>query len=191
MANKTFSNWLALLAQASVSPGDLIPVVQGGVSKKAPAGQAGGIATLDAAGKLAQPRRVLQVAVGSGSVTVSTTATPDTYILPDPRITITSLGGSIVLAIAVVRCYGDGNATYGAVAGLAYSTDNGATWTEFAKRQAVETTPYGHRNLVIIGSFVPTPGQQYIIGIPFGTYQGITLYAVDDKRVMHVMEVDY
>ncbi len=189
MANKTFSDWLASLAQATVAAGDLIPVVQGGVSKKAPAGQAGGLATLDASGKLVQPRRVLQFAEARGSVTVSTTDTPDNYVLPDPRITITAMGNGTIVVHAVVRADGDGAANYGIVAGLAYSNDNWATWTEFTERQAEESTAYGHRNIALIGSFTPVPGLTYSIGIPFGTYQGITLYAVN--RVMQVMEVDY
>jgi len=66
MANKTFPNWLASLAQATVAPGDLIPVVQGGVSKQAPAGQAGGIATLDTNGRLAALRPI-PIYLGAGT----------------------------------------------------------------------------------------------------------------------------
>ncbi len=67
MANKTFSNWLASLAQATVAPGDLIPVVQGGVSKRAAAGQAGGLATLDANGMPLDASGTPIVAYGSNA----------------------------------------------------------------------------------------------------------------------------
>ena len=67
MANKTFSDFVAGVPQASVQPGDLIPVVQGGVSKKAPAGQAGGPALLDAAGMVLDASGVKIVEYGSNA----------------------------------------------------------------------------------------------------------------------------
>ena len=54
MANKTFPDFVAEVPQATVQPGDLIPVVQGGVTKKAEAGQPGGVPILDANGKVIQ-----------------------------------------------------------------------------------------------------------------------------------------
>lgn len=67
MANKTFSDWLASLAQATAQSGDLIPIVQGGVSKKALAGQAGGPALLDAAGMVLDASGVKIVEYGSNA----------------------------------------------------------------------------------------------------------------------------
>ncbi len=149
MANKTFSNWLASLAQAVVSPGDLIPVVQGGVSKRAPAGQAGGIATLDAAGKLAQPRRVLGVHYPASWNTIETTAdyttAPVVGIIdipaaPYPRtvILLASLG---LYSVDTDQIYVRGV--------IVYSTDGGTTWTQINNSPAT--------NKVAVGQYLSYP----------------------------------
>ena len=45
--DKKFSDWVTSLPVAQVAAGDLLPIVQGGVSKQAQAGVANGLETLD------------------------------------------------------------------------------------------------------------------------------------------------
>ena len=106
MANKAFSDWLASLAQATAQAGDLIPIVQGGVSKKAPAGQAGGFATLDANGMVAQPAN-LRVVRSSLTSSVQFTGVTEYEIA---RVTLPENG--LYLVLATVSAARDGGTWY-------------------------------------------------------------------------------
>jgi len=67
--NKGFADWLANLTAASVQAGDQIPFVHGGVSKRAAAGQAGGLASLDASGVVVQTTAILQITTADTATT--------------------------------------------------------------------------------------------------------------------------
>jgi len=193
MANKTFSNWLAGLAQASVSPGDLVPVVQGGVSKRAPAGQAGGIATLDAAGKLAQPRRVLAVLSELGTTSnPSTTADIGAYILPDPRITINGYSGKTALVSGFVSIYVSNDWYF--LAQLMYSTDGGATWAKLGRENVFK--PGQSANVYFVHpltAVLTLPSDSVLIGISIGNLPsgGYTVTAAQTRRALLAVIADY
>jgi len=129
MANKTFSNWLASLAQATVVPGDLIPVVQGGVSKRASAGQANGLATLNGSGVLAQAGFVH--AVGQGASLQSTTAD---YNSGPIAAQVTAPISGHYLAFAVGKLSPAASPPFAAGLVLVKSTDGGTTWVAVTPR---------------------------------------------------------
>ncbi len=185
MANKTFSNWLASLAQAAVSQGDLIPVVQGGVSKRAPAGQAGGIATLDAAGKLAQPRRVLQVAVAFENATASTTG--ENVVASSPQVEITTISSNPVL---IVDGWANMSVDGGGYANLAIAVDDGGGFS--IEPNMWTYVPGGERNpLHAMAVLILSPGT-YTIGMAFGNPSGVSKTVnLLGRRWLRVMEVDF
>jgi len=146
MANKAFSGWLASLAKATVQPGDLIPVVQGGVSKKAPAGQAGGLATVDADGRVAEPGRVLAIHRSLGATEdISLTASA---ALPDPVITISppssvhaTLAVFLIATVAGNLVAGTGDRRVWLT--IERSTDGGGTWGRIAHPDYPQYVPDG------------------------------------------------
>lgn len=192
MENKTFSDWLlGLLTGSAASVGD-VPVVQGGVTKRLPLAQADGLATLDHGGKLAQPRRVLQIVGGPGTTSApSTTAAPGSYILPDPRPQITAVGSGKLLIIGMIRLFGDADHAYGAVAAIVFSEDGGTTWNEISPRGAAETCASGcHHTITLVAQKVVTPGTTYTLGLMMGANAG-QVTASSTFRNIIALEVDY
>jgi len=94
---KGFADWLASLAAASAQVGDQIPIVQGGVSKRVPAGQAGGIARIASDGVLAEPAGVLLTANATSHLT---TEAVDDHELG--AISVSRNGVVVVVAYGVV-----------------------------------------------------------------------------------------
>jgi len=69
--NRGFADWLASLAATNAQAGDHVPIVQGGVSKRTSAGQAGGIATLDGSNLVAQATAAFQAASTATNITTN------------------------------------------------------------------------------------------------------------------------
>jgi len=125
--NQLFADWvtgdLITAAKLNQMKNDVIPWSQ--------AGEPNGVATLDAAGKLVQPRRVLGVHIPASWDTIDTTATYDAApvvgIVDIPAVTYPRtaiiLGNLGLMAV-------DTDVTY--VRGVfAYSTDGGSTWNRY------------------------------------------------------------
>lgn len=193
MANKTFSDWVQALADAQVNPGDLVPIVQGGVTKRVAAGQAGGIAMLDAAGKLAQPRRVLNAVRAFGTtVYPSTTAVIGDYVLPDPRITITLDGYHYVLLWGMVPVYSDTAGAY-CFARLARSTDGGTTWAGIGTYALANSDAANEREMITLFEINYLGPGTYTFGISIGNPSGgsYTIYAHGQYRALMALVVDF
>ena len=156
MANKTFSDWLASLAQATVQPGDLIPVVQGGVSKKAPAGQAGGLATVGAAGVLAQRVGVLH----SGSLATQTTTQP---VDSGPQISFTAERAGYALVVVRVEMSPYSGSPRSAVGIYRNGTRVSSLWSAQTNELAVDMPP-------AVAIVEVAPGD--VIDVRFGIFPG-------------------
>jgi len=193
---KGFSDWLVSLVAASAQAGDQVPIVQGGATKRVPAGQAGGLATLDASGKLAQPRRVLGVHLGTVSANVTTTAVyANAPVIGVVDMPVRSHGHYVIaMGAALVRA-DDTDNTY--VRGQwVYSDDGGNTWN------AISYTPL--QTGVAAGQHVAYPlgaaklgiaaGTAYKIGIRIGNGisagPSITIIKSTHTSILY-LEVDY
>ncbi len=158
------------LPQTSLAAGDIIPVVQGGVSKKAPAGQAGGLATLDASGKLAQPRRVLGVHTPPSWTNVDTTADFSTApVVGIIDIPAASYARYVILLANIGLQSVDTDQIY--LRGVfVYSTDGGTTWTQIDHNPAVSKVGLGqYANYQLSPRVLSlTPGTAYKLGIRAG-----------------------
>jgi len=189
--NRGFADWVAALASAAVQVGDDVPIVQGGVSKRAAAGQAGGLATLDADGKLMQPRRVLDALVANGSTSSpSTTAAVGSYILPDPKLAYTFTAGQKALLIAAVNAYVD------VAGGRAYSrlmAYDGADWSPIGTYGMYTSSAANEMGeLVMTTIFTAASSIRYTFGISIGNPSGSdnTITAVSVYRSLVLIPVE-
>ena len=164
----------------SLFGGEDILVNQGGVTKRAPAGQAGGLATLDASGKLAQPRRIIDVRYKPGSTdAISTTAKVLNYVLPDPRITVHMDVGQIAAVVGNVNVYADAVHPFTIAAALVVSSDGGSTWARIGMYSIAGSNNDHRVPIPLVGTFTALSSGDYTFGISIGNVGGLsnTIYA--------------
>jgi len=193
---KGFADWLAGLSAASAQPGDRVPIIQGGTTKRVVAGLAGGFATLDNRGKLMQPRRVLGVYVGAVSANVTTTAAY-TYapVIGVVDIPVRNHGRyMIAMGAALVRA-DDTNDTY--IRGQwVYSGDGGNTWNAFSYMPLQSGVAAGQLVAYPLGvtSLGLGAGDTYKIGLRIGNGvsagPSITIIKSTHTSILY-LEVDY
>jgi len=107
--NKGFADWLASLAAASAQAGDQIPIVQGGASKRVPAGQAGGIARIASDGAVAEKVGYLH---RTTKATHQTTESVDDHVIAS--FTLSRTGTFVVISYgALTRISGTPRIVWG------------------------------------------------------------------------------
>lgn len=183
------------LVQAAITAGDFLAVDPAGAGStyKVPAGQASGLATLDSAGKLAQPRRVLDVQYAIGVTNnPQTTADVHNYILPDPQLSITASGGETVVLIANIAAQ-IGTAGLRIFARLARSADGGVTWTEIGAYSLIKSSSSSDQHTLAVVATDTPPSGSVLYGIRFGNEVGYsaTITAVQVYRSLLAVVVDY
>ena len=156
-------------------------------------GAAGGVATLDAEGKLAQPRRVLDVQFAVGTTnSPSYAADVGAYIMADPRVTVTVEDGDAVILNGFVVAYQDTAGEY-IVTRLYRSSDGGSTWVSLGKISDVRAVAASYAVTLPL-AVVDYPGAgTHIYGISLGRLAGDsgTVTAQSTNRVLSAMVVDY
>jgi len=191
---KGFADWLAALESAAVQAGDDIPIIQNGVTKHAPAGQANGLATLDADGKLAQPRRVLGLTMANISQTDTTERYDAAPVIGQITLPAGPARSILITGAGMVRAMDTADT---AIRGrLVWSTDGGNNWS------SIYVMPM-HTNLasgqIISYSFGAVfrglaANVEYILGLQVGnaSTSGPTVrtYASPSTSLL-VMEADY
>ena len=159
-------------------------------------GAASGVATLDASGKLVQPRRVLNVVMAVGTTTdatqTSTSSPIGSLILPDPRITLTLEAGQVVILNGHIAAYQDTAGDY-VIARIYRSGDGGSTWAALGKVADFRAGAASYPATLPL-AVVDAPGAgTYIYAISIGNNSGDTgtVYSQSTNRVLVAMVVDY
>jgi len=159
------------------------------ISRLAYEGAADGVATLDADGKLAQPRRVLDVAYALQSKVYTTTTVIGGYIMPTPRIQLTLSSGSVVLLDAMLNL--DTNGDYWALSQLAYSDDGGNSWSIFGKASGAYLANY--QSVPLVGAQKISSAATRTYGISIGNVSGHsdTIKALNGYGFLRAIVVDF
>lgn len=159
------------------------------ISRLAYEGVADGVATLDANGKLAQPRRVLGAYLALQDDLYSTTTVVGDYVMPQPRISLDLPAGVTVILDAMLNLVTDG--TNWALSRLVYSDDGGTTWTALDKYTGVYQANY--HSVPLVGMQTISTAISRIYGITIGNASGHsdTIKSPPGYCLLRALVVDY